>query len=101
MNRRVIVILVAILIVAGGVWMNSPTSAQALDLVNGIPPVSDSMSDIQPTLTQLKDLAPEARETYLKENQPQLERRVVYYLRQNNRIKEREIVNDVQFLFGS
>ncbi len=72
-----------------------------VDVVNGRPPVSGALADIQVTLDALAQMPAHQRADYLQQRHPDLGQRVVYYLRQRGKIQAGQEVQGVGFHFGS
>lgn len=101
-RRRKIVFGVALAIIAVicilAFW---PSKTQAVDVVNGVTPVSTALGDIRVTLAELAQMPVEQRETRLRQEWPNLEESVVYFLRQRDRLPRDAEVERVRFFFGS
>lgn len=73
----------------------------SVDVVNGITPVSDSLSGIRTTLEDLVQLSPLERTARLERDWPHLGEDVMFYARQYNLIPAGSQVERIEFLFGS
>lgn len=76
-------------------------SREKIDVVNGVPPVSDALSSIAPTLDAMGEMPPDQRGAYLEQNWPHLDEGVVYFLRDKKKLARNDRVDRVEFLFGS
>lgn len=99
-QRQAIILGLTIFAILAMTWTFWPPSARAVDLVNGITPVSEAMNGIRPTLQELAALSPEQRTARLKQNWPNIEQDVVYFLRRADKLQGSE-VERVEFFFGS
>ena len=91
-----IIAMVSVLAVSG-----CKKSVPAVDVVNGITPVSDSMSGIRVTMDQLAQMPVAERAARLNRDWPHLSEDVTYYARFHGLIPGNATVAHVDFLFGS
>ena len=100
MNKKfgiaIIIAMMSILAVSG-----CKKSAPAVDVVNGVTQVSDSMSGVRVTMEQLAQLPATERAARLNKDWPHLSEDVTYYAKVNGLIPRSATVNHVDFLFGS
>ncbi len=78
----------------------SAATAKGVDLVEGINPMSTSMSTIAPTIDVLETKAPNERQAFLDATWPHLATDVTYFLRSNGQIPANARVARVQFRYG-
>lgn len=89
--------LVAMIVLA----TNACGRAQALDLVDNIPPASTAFAGIHGFAEELAKLPEAERAEHIKRVRPRLNEAVVYFLRDLGRIKNSETVEKVELFFGS
>ena len=77
------------------------TKKENVDLVNGVPPVSNSMASISETLEEMARLPEAERGAYLERTWPNLSRDVTYFLRRRGKISPEATVSRVEFRYGS
>jgi hypothetical protein len=79
-----------------------PAEAYLVDVVRGVQPVSDHFTERAVSIqAALKELPPEKRAAYIKENYPNLDEQAVLYLERRGKLRPTDTVERVEFRFGS
>ncbi len=92
--------IIALGIMTAGYFLTRHTVPD-VDVVHGVPAVSNSMASIAEVQQVLADLPPAQRTEYLKLHWPNLGTDVTHYVREHGAIPEDAVVTKVDFVFGS
>jgi len=100
--RRTFSICLAVLVLGlGTLHISCAKEAEAVDVVHGIRPASAAFSDIHGLAEEIARMPEERRAAYLKQERPRLEQGLTYFLRRNDRLRNNEEIERVEFRFGS